>query len=178
MRNRIVLSAVALGTLVVTTAAPGGAGGGARCFGKPATIIGTNGPDDLRGTTGADVIVGRGGSDEIFGRGGRDRLCGNGDRDGISGGPKADRISGGAQSDLLEGDDQSDLHVGGPGADAIFADELGNAAASDIAKGNAGDDFIDIADGIGNDTAVGGADLDDCESDAGDTVRGCEVTGA
>ncbi len=47
-----------------------------RCFGRTATIIGTNAGDDIDGTSRADVIVGRGGSDSISGDGGRDLICG------------------------------------------------------------------------------------------------------
>ena len=43
------------------------------CNGKAATIVGTNGADDLRGTSGRDVIVGLGGNDEIDGFGGKRR---------------------------------------------------------------------------------------------------------
>ena len=35
------------------------------CFGVPATIIGTDGDDDLVGTDGADVIASLGGNDEV-----------------------------------------------------------------------------------------------------------------
>src|SRR5688500_16896443 len=47
------------------------------CFGEEATIVGTNGPDNLEGTAGNDVIVGGGGDDVINGNGGDDRICGN-----------------------------------------------------------------------------------------------------
>ena len=65
------------------------------CDGKPATIVGTEGDDDLRGTNGDDVIVGLGGHDLIKGRGGNDTLCGNGGRDTLVGGPGDDVLRGG-----------------------------------------------------------------------------------
>jgi hypothetical protein len=41
--------------------------------------------------------------------------------------------------------------------------------------GDAGDDVIDVRDGVGgNDTADGGADTDICFPDLGDSVTGCE----
>ncbi|HEU4481335.1 MAG TPA: hypothetical protein VFS18_05570, partial [Actinomycetota bacterium] len=60
------------------------------CFGKKATIVGTNRNEnkvvELRGTRGNDVIVGRGGSDLIYGRGGDDLICSGGGDDSIEAG--------------------------------------------------------------------------------------------
>jgi hypothetical protein len=45
--------------------------------------------------------------------------------------------------------------------------------------GDAGDDVINVRDGVGgNDAADGGADVDLCAADAGDTVTGCESLGS
>ena len=71
------------------------------CDGKPATIVGTEGDDDLRGTDGDDVIVGLGGDDLIKGRGGNDTLCGNAGKDRLVGGPGDDVIEGGAGYDRV-----------------------------------------------------------------------------
>ena len=62
------------------------------CFGQPATIVGTNGPDVIRGTPGDDVIVSLGGNDLIGGGGGDDLICaGNGnDRVMIRSGARED----------------------------------------------------------------------------------------
>src|SRR4051794_39964361 len=46
------------------------------CFGKPATITGTEGDDMLVGTPGDDVIVGLGGNDIIEPQRGNDLVCG------------------------------------------------------------------------------------------------------
>src|ERR671925_1158077 len=46
------------------------------CFGKQATIVGTEGDDSINGTKKGDVIVGIGGRDVIHGLGGADRICG------------------------------------------------------------------------------------------------------
>jgi Ca2+-binding RTX toxin-like protein len=48
---------------------------GPSCFGKQATIVGTNGNDLLSGTEAADVIVGLRGQDRIRALGGDDRIC-------------------------------------------------------------------------------------------------------
>ena len=67
-----------------------------KCFGRTATIIGTEGDDTLSGTTESDVIVGLGGKDTITGEGRIDFICGGGGDDIISGGRGNDNISGDA----------------------------------------------------------------------------------
>ncbi len=42
------------------------------CHGYTATIVGTNGSNEINGTSGRDVIVGLGGNDEIDGGSGND----------------------------------------------------------------------------------------------------------
>lgn len=64
----------------------------ARCFGRPATIVGTRRRDALVGTSHRDVIVGLGGNDTIRGRGGDDLICGGAGRDYIVGGRGRDRV--------------------------------------------------------------------------------------
>lgn len=77
------------------------------CFGVPATIIGTEGPDLLHGTAGDDVIVGLGGSDTIFGGDGNDLICGGDGDDRIYGGSHrfrgGDECDGGTGSNTLSG---------------------------------------------------------------------------
>jgi Tol biopolymer transport system component len=46
-----------------------------RCGGKPATIVGDDGPDKLKGTKRKDVISANGGKDTVRGRGGNDVIC-------------------------------------------------------------------------------------------------------
>ena len=53
----------------------GAAQGELTCFGAPATIVGTEGNDQLFGTPGPDVIVTLGGDDSVFGLAGDDRIC-------------------------------------------------------------------------------------------------------
>lgn len=99
------------------------------CFGKQATIVGTNGRDHLRGTPGRDVIVGKGKRDRINGRGGNDLICGGGGGDVINGKGGNDKIKGEGGSDALfgaGGNDRLELGpaffqfaAGGPGDDRI-----------------------------------------------------------
>ena len=97
-----------------------------KCKGKPATLIGSSGKDDIKGTKKRDVIVAFGGNDKVKGRGGNDVLCGSGGRDllnggkgkdTLAGGPGADNLIGGAGLDTLSGQKGNDTCNGGPGAD-------------------------------------------------------------
>jgi hypothetical protein len=68
-RVPVLVVALAIGA-VGAVAVPADAAARPKCFGRTATIVGTNGDDVLKGTAGADVIVGRGGQDTILARGG------------------------------------------------------------------------------------------------------------
>ena len=100
------------------------------CFGRYATIVGTQAADAITGTSGPDVISARGGDDIVDGGGGADLICGDDGRD------------------RLLGHDGKDRFLGGAGADVILG---GNGA--DFAKGEAGNDKID--GGKGNDRLYG-----------------------
>ena len=91
------------------------------CNGQPATIIGTEGDDDISGTPGDDVIVGLGGNDRITGLAGNDLICGGDGDDDLIGGDDDDQLFGEADNDVLEGDDGIDSCDGGTGVDS--ADE-------------------------------------------------------
>jgi len=117
------------------------------CAGKPATIIGTDGPDVLRGTAGADVIVAKGGDDRIFAGGGNDTICGNAGADYIQGGAGADLIIGGYGNDRLIGSNGNDDIRGGVGDDYISG-----KAGADTIRGDLGADRI--AGNLGIDTCV------------------------
>jgi Ca2+-binding RTX toxin-like protein len=89
------------------------------CNGKPATILGTDGPDDLEGTQGPDVIVGLGGDDiNINGLRGNDVICGGKGWDFLVGGPGKDTLLGQADRDALDGGDGNDRCEGGKGKDS------------------------------------------------------------
>ncbi len=91
------------------------------CFGRAATIVGTDGDDVLTGTEGDDVIVGLGGTDTIIPRAGDDRVCAgpNPLRFAADGSPVYEVIG----FNLTAGDFAAgvDLLDGGPGLDRIDA---------------------------------------------------------
>jgi uncharacterized delta-60 repeat protein len=57
-----------------------------RCLGHKATIVGTNGPDDIAGTPHRDVIAALGGRDKVRGLSGPDVICGGKGKDSLFGG--------------------------------------------------------------------------------------------
>jgi Ca2+-binding RTX toxin-like protein len=122
-----------------------------KCFGKRATLVGTQGNNTIRGTRRADVIVAKGGNDRINGRGGNDRICGGGGADTMNGAAGGDRVSGGSGADLL---------IGGSG--------------NDILRGHGGMDVL--RGGDGGDALDGGDAVDVCTQDAGvGTMVNCET---
>jgi Ca2+-binding RTX toxin-like protein len=155
------------------TAAPAQAA--PRCFGKPATIVGTSGRDEIEGTGKADVIVGLQGNDTIIGFGGSDRICGGAGADWMNGKGGPDRISGGQRYDVLHGRAGNDVLDGGPGGDGLYADsgndvllggpgedDLSPASGTDTTRGDDGDDTV--AGGLGNDSIDGGSGVDSYDS--------------
>jgi Ca2+-binding RTX toxin-like protein len=120
-----------------------------RCYGRRATIVGTNGANKLRGTNGADVIVARGGKDTVNGGGGKDLICGEGGKDTLRGGAGADQLSGGAAKDVLRGGAGGDLLQGGGASDRLFGE-----AGRDRLSGGPGDDLM--VGGPGKDRFNGG----------------------
>src|ERR671919_299430 len=153
------ITAVALVAVVVpahpATAAP-------TCFGKRATIVGTNRDPlrtiELKGTLGNDVIVSLGGSDNIYGRGGNDLICAGGGDDYIEGGPGNDKIRAGEGIDDVQGGGGHDSIWGGPGPiDELHGDGgddrlFGGPGAADELYGGPGDDVMN--GGRGRDTVV------------------------
>jgi Ca2+-binding RTX toxin-like protein len=89
------------------------------CNGKPATIVGTDGGDDLKGTQGPDVIVGLGGNDiNIKGLGGNDVICGGKGADFLWGSWGKDTLLGQAGRDAFDGGNGKDRCEGGKGKDS------------------------------------------------------------
>jgi Ca2+-binding RTX toxin-like protein len=130
------------------------------CFGKTATMVGTEGGDTLTGTSGVDVIVGRGGKDLIDGRGSGDFICGGDEPsneintgDAIFGGAGADSIGAGGGGDEVRGGLGSDKIYAGTGDDSVRG-EGGN----DLIRAGRGDDFAIGDDGA--DTVYGEAGAD------------------
>ena len=97
----------------------------ASCRGRPATIIGTRGPDELDGASGRDVIVARGGADRVKAKAGGDIVCGGAGRDTLIGGAGSDALLGGTHVDELRGgrgrrdlcDNQAQGEHDGPGCE-------------------------------------------------------------
>ncbi len=89
------------------------------CDRKPATIVGTDGGDDLVGTQGPDVIVGLGGNDiNIKGLGGNDVICGGKGWDFLWGSWGNDTLLGQAGRDAIDGGNGKDRCEGGKGKDS------------------------------------------------------------
>ncbi len=112
----IVVAAVSIVTIAVTTSFGGATRPNLLCAGLSATIVGTTGPDRIVGTPGDDVIVGLDGNDRINGAGGNDLICGSDGNDTIDGGAGHNRLYGGRGSDRVSRGDS--LH-GGPGIDYL-----------------------------------------------------------
>jgi hypothetical protein len=96
----------------------------ATCKGKPATKVGTNGPDEIVGTPNRDVIAALDGNDKVRGLGGRDRICGGKNKDTLKGGKGKDRLYGQAGKDKLVGGGAKDRCVGGKKDDSAKKCEL------------------------------------------------------
>ena len=127
-KGNLIASLVALSLIGTGLFAAHAAAETPSCFGREATIVGTNNDDTLRGTDAADVIVGGDGHDEIHGLGGSDLICGGSGSDSIFGGDDDDRLRGnnvgddlhgGEGNDRLSGDRGGDTLEGGPGDDKL-----------------------------------------------------------
>jgi hypothetical protein len=131
------------------------------CHGATATIVGTNGADNLEATDDGDVIVGRGGRDTIDGKGGRDLVCGGAGSDRIVGGRGGDTLIGNGGNDILDGQAGNDQLFGGFGRD-----RLSGRDGKDRLRGGPADDRLD----------GGGSSFDSCNGRSGsDGGSGCEL---
>lgn len=142
----------------VLSFAPASAGGGT-CQGQTATMVGTDGDDDLDGTVlpdvvvlgagndtfhgrqGDDVVCGGEGNDQLFGSSGNDSLDGDGGRDKIWGEVDDDQVRGGTGNDLLRGGEGNDLVRGAGGGDLVV-----ESAGNDQATGGTGKDVVSYRD--------------------------------
>ncbi|MBA3430018.1 MAG: hypothetical protein H0U16_00870 [Actinobacteria bacterium] len=132
-----ILPAIALLASVVAFTVPAGAG--SSCFGRAATIIGTEDDEHIEGTKGDDVITALGGDDSIYGAGGDDRICGNQGNDVVSGGAGSDHMSGGTGIDFFIIVSQEEARVdlgtgstgGGEGLDSIRRHSIEGVRVSD-----------------------------------------------
>lgn len=152
--------------LVGAAGSPGAAAEPVTCGGAVATIVGTDGPDDLVGTPGIDVVQLGAGDDTFRGLGGDDWICdGDGD-DRIDSGPGDDWIFAGAGDDQIvtgDGDDEVRAEPGtgdddirtGRGHDVLF----GTGGRGTRIDTGPGPDFVNatfltgpVRLGSGNDT--------------------------
>jgi uncharacterized delta-60 repeat protein len=117
----------------------------ARCLGKRATAVGTNGRDVLRGTGRRDVIAGLGGPDRIIALGGNDLACGGGGNDRINLGSGNDSGSGGGGRDLISGGGGRDRLLGNAGVDRLLG-----GAGPDFLRGGGGRDNLNGGPGNNN----------------------------
>ena len=131
MRTAVVALVSAL-----TFLASGVADAAVRCDQQRATIIGTEGDDQINGTPGRDVIVALGGDDEIRGATGFDSICAGIGDDFVAGGRAPDRIYGGGGADRIN-TGSGEFHV-------VYA-----GGGDDVVHGSAGDDQVTA--GAGND---------------------------
>lgn len=83
------------------------------CLGRPVTIVGTAGPDDLSGGLERDVFLGLRGDDVFQGSLDVDRACGGRGRDRLIGGPGNDLLAGNPGRDVLLGESGDDILFGG-----------------------------------------------------------------
>ena len=129
------------------------------CFGKRATIVGTNRDPrrsvELKGTPRNDVIVGLRGHYSIDARGGDDLICAGGGWDEIKGGPGNDKIRGGGGIEDVSGGGGHDSIWGGAGP----VDELHGDGGNDRLFGGPGTDDV-LLGGPGDDVMNGGRGRD------------------
>lgn len=130
---------------------------GPGCDGRPATVTGTAGANNLQGTSSDDVIAGLGGGDTIRSSSGHDTVCG---------GSGNDVVDGGAGNDNLIDATGNDRLFGGAGNDRLFG-----GADNDALRGEAGSDLL--SGGAGSlDTCDGGPGTDELAPN-----HGCEISG-
>lgn len=161
-RSAVVLCAATVAAVGPLVPAQAQAQAVPECLGRPATIVGTEGPDEIRGTPARDVIVSLGGRDVISGLTGYDEVCAGTGNDTVSGRGNftafgeagADTLTieateddfsvvllyGGAGNDTLRGlaEDTFASFDGGPGDDRL----LGSPSDEDFTPGP-GDDVVD-----------------------------------
>ncbi|MGI9602338.1 MAG: calcium-binding protein [Acidimicrobiales bacterium] len=116
------------------------------CEGVPATILGTEGPDEISGTPVRDVVVALGGADHITSGAGDDLICAGDGADRVEAGRGHDAVHAQAGADTVDGGGGRDFVHGGPGVD-------------------------ELRGGLGKDRVWGGGAVDECW---GEQLR-CEI---
>jgi Ca2+-binding RTX toxin-like protein len=164
MRTRTAVLIAALACSPVLVAVPAEAV--TTCGGLPATIVGTNGKDNMIGTPLRDVVNLLGGSDTFDGGLGDDIICGGGGKDRLSGGAGNDRVYGDSGNDYFIEGAGNDRIVGGAGRDYLsyFVATSGITVSNGTTIDGLGHDVTDTEtiEGSGYaDTMRGGAGVDD-----------------
>jgi Ca2+-binding RTX toxin-like protein len=124
----------------------------ASCRGKPASIVGTDGPDVIEGTEKRDVIWAGLGDDSVRGGLGSDLICG---------GPGSDFVDGGRGNDFIDGGaGDADRAIGGLGDDSVLGgpgdrDEVAGYLGIDVVNGGTGSEDLVHGD-YGYDLMYGG----------------------
>jgi Ca2+-binding RTX toxin-like protein len=117
---------VALGIAAFSTAAARTAGtakAAPTCFGRTATITGTQQGEVIRGTSGPDVILAFGGNDSVLSRQGNDFVCSGAGNDTIHGAEGFNRMNGGNGHDYIDGRrGPANIVLGGNGPDHVEAE--------------------------------------------------------
>lgn len=163
MLTRIGLAAAAL---TILAALPLGLTGSAHadtptCAGMTATIVGTDGNDNLVGTSGADIVYLGNGNDRFVGGNGDDVICGGAGDDALYGGEGNDSLYGEDGNDHLVGGADNDTVVTGSGANSVT-----EGPGDDSLQGGPGTDSLDYqwssqhsdpGTGVTIDTAAGTA---------------------
>jgi Ca2+-binding RTX toxin-like protein len=152
------VAAVVLLCLAVTTARGSAQSVAVACFGVEATIVGTEGNDQIFGTAGPDVIATLGGDDSVAAGAGNDRICTGAGSDGVL---------------AEEGDDSIDEGEGS--SDVVYYFTANGPVqvnlATGVATGASGrDTLVGIESASGsrfNDTLVGNAEINILNGDRG-----------
>lgn len=180
MRRSLVptVSAAVLVAAYIPVMVPVAAADVPTCLGMPATIVGTNGSDDLFGTDGPDVIWAGPSVDWVRGYGGDDLIC-MGDPADAPDPSNNELVGGGRGDDKIVGAPGAALLLGGEGNDEIWAVGGRDSGSGDdyesIVRGGPGDDVLHGRDGRdsvegrrGNDTLDGGGGDDLLQGGHGD----------
>ena len=151
------------------------------CFGVPATIVGTDGPDVLPGSDDvSDVIHGGGGADTL--EGGDfygsddfpDLVCGGAGNDRVLGSAGDDKLKGGRGDDFVDGKNGADVLRGSAGDDVLREESINDSdSVDDVLRGGPGNDVL--SSGWGQDEMYGqrGADtVIDYECDGPTSLSG------
>ncbi|HYJ70371.1 MAG TPA: calcium-binding protein [Nocardioidaceae bacterium] len=179
--RKITVLALSAAAVTASALAPGSsqadqAAAAVQCAFRDATIVGDDGPDDIRGTPGDDVIATLGGNDVVLGLGGNDTICLGDGRDSGKGGVGDDRF-------VSDAPDGSDSYVGDGGRDSVSY-QLRTASVNVSIDGDADDGATgegdnvrlsveNVTGGAGND-AISGSDVDNglFGGDGNDDLRG------